>query len=42
MSNRNRKRAFAALGGLVAVAIAVIAVAYWTGSGSGQVAPMGP
>ncbi len=35
MSNRNRKRAFATLGGLVAVAIAVVAVAYWTGSGSG-------
>jgi hypothetical protein len=36
MSNRNRKRAFAALSGLVAVVIAVVAIAYWTGSGSGS------
>jgi len=35
MSNRNKTRMVAALGAVVAVTIAVAAVAYWTGGGSG-------
>ncbi len=36
MSSRNKRRVFATLGAIGALAIAVIAVAYWTGEGSGE------